>query len=298
MASLNIRPGTADDLLACTAVWRSTMDPPVAPPVVGHELYRHEAATGTLLVAELDGQVRGFGGTITRGQRWFLADLFVSPDVHGEGIGRRLLDALVERDQPGPIRATMASNDPRALTLYTQLGMTPRWPSFDLAVPADRLRPIAAEAQPAGTVATSVVAPEDLVELASLCSVSLATVDLEYWERTKSTTCFRVSLNGDEIGGGLVTWSTPAAVHDPTAVTIGPLFALRPQHMLATVTAVVNAVRSDVGERTLRCYVPGPNPTFRPLLDAGFRVQDFDLFCGSTADIVDPATMLPSHDLL
>lgn len=293
MVAVSIRLGDVNDLIACTEVWRSTVDDRLDPPTAGYPLYAHEARTGTLIVAEREGRICGFGGSVTRAGRWFLADLFVSPPLHGSGVGRRLVNALIDIDQPGPDRVTMASSDPRALTLYTQLGMTPRWPCFSLTGPA---APVEVLSRSASVVEEC--DPDALLRLADECGYPLHPDDLAYWLAETPAECLRIRSGGDAVAGGVVRWGTPFAISDPTAITLGPVFAARPTVMLDAMAVLLGCVTPRASGRTLRCYVPGPNAVLEPLLDAGFRIDDFDLFCSARPDGLDPALVLPSHDLL
>lgn len=293
MDSVSIRLGELSDVVACTEVWRSTVDRRLASVTEGYPLYAHEADTGTLVVAEHEGRICGFGGSVTRNGRWFLADLFVSPSLHGSGVGRQLLTALIDIDQPGTHRVTMASSDPRALTLYAQHGMAPRWPCFSLTAPSALV-----ESAESSRCVVEPCDPVALLLLADECGYPLHREDLEYWLTEVPAECVRVLAGGVTIAGGVVRWATPFAISDPTAITLGPVFASEPEVVLDAVIALVGHIVPQAQGRTLRCYVPGPNLALTPLLDAGFRIDDFDLFCSSRSDSIDPSKVLPSHDLL
>ncbi len=291
-----VRRATPDDLLACTDIWRSTVDDSLPPTTKPYGLYGHELDTGTLLVAEIDGRPVGFGASVTRGGRWFLADLFVSPQVHGRGVGGLLLDGLIEIDQPGPVRATMASTNLRALTLYTKLGMAPRWPC--LLVTAD---PAAIDLENFGGEGSTayLVDAAELLALASTAGYSLDAADISYWQREVEVDPLLVrDSDGTAIGGAVVRWSTPFSVSDPTAISVGPLFAVHADETRSVVAATLATIGKRSAGRTTRLFVPGPNPVLPLLLDAGGTIVDFDLFSASREDILDPLRVFPSHDLL
>jgi hypothetical protein len=44
--------------------------------------------------------------------------------------------------------------------------------------------------------------------------------------------------------------------------------------------------------------MPGPNPAVRPLLEAGFRIEERDTYMASEPDLVDPARLLPNPGML
>ncbi len=79
---------------------------------------------GRLLVAELGGEVVGFGGMIDLSAAAMVTDLFVAEDRHGHGVGRALLDGLLH-DRPK--RMTCSSAHPAAQRLYAAFGMQPCW---------------------------------------------------------------------------------------------------------------------------------------------------------------------------
>jgi len=54
--------------------------------------YLHENADG-VLVAELDGKILGWGARVPGSN--YIADLWIDPPYHGQGIGGRILDALM-----------------------------------------------------------------------------------------------------------------------------------------------------------------------------------------------------------
>src|SRR5207253_1503025 len=68
---------------------------PPSPPVdVFTTQQEHVLRTGVSHVAIRDGTITGFASAWSRGDDWFLASLFIAPDAQGQGLGRRLLDAV------------------------------------------------------------------------------------------------------------------------------------------------------------------------------------------------------------
>ena len=128
-----IRPATEADIESMEAVLRAHDDPPPgAPPFPDgayHRYLRHLLARGTVTVAMAGDAMIGFGASVDTGRAVHLADLFVLPDLMGEGIGRRIVESVYPPSTP---RTTFASDDPRAMHLYVGLGMTPLWPNFYL----------------------------------------------------------------------------------------------------------------------------------------------------------------------
>ena len=138
---LMIRPAADDDLQRLWEIRAATEAPdPLNPPPAGapSAVLGHLVRTATLLLAERDGQIVGFGGRADRSGVAFLTDLFVDPTLQSAAVGKTLLRELFQG--AGVKRFTLASTDARAVALYTRTGMTPRWPNFDLVADSARLR--------------------------------------------------------------------------------------------------------------------------------------------------------------
>lgn len=76
-------------------------------------------------VAEIGGTVVGYSQAIVRGDIWFLAQLFVQPEVHSLGIGQELLRRAHEYGVACGVRvfSVVASSSPVAQSLYMRHGM-------------------------------------------------------------------------------------------------------------------------------------------------------------------------------
>src|SRR5687768_11342970 len=119
-ADVRLRRALAADADAATAIahaakahwgypphWlaRWTRELTIAPDYVA----RHH-----MVVATVGETIVGFHALEQRGARWSLAHLWVAPEWHGRGIGRRLLEdalAAVARIQPGVLEV---ESDPHA----------------------------------------------------------------------------------------------------------------------------------------------------------------------------------------
>lgn len=321
-----VRRGDPDDLPTCTEVWLATIDPALVAPAPIYPLYRHQLDTGTLVVAERDGRIVGFGGTITRDSRWYLSDLFVDPRVHGAGIGRRLVDELVAIDQPGPQRVTLSSSDHRALSLYTRLGMVPRWPIFTLLA----RQPLLDGADTALTVEP--LDPEALSALATGWGHRVDRLDMGYWATVLGCDTVAVADRlGRPMAVAVVRHGNRFVLDAPHAHSVGPVVlapsppgsdpAANLQVGADVMTALVAWVRrpapagavpgpaappSQSGSEPpvqlepppVRAHVPGPHGALRPLLEAGFEITDFDLYSSTDPRIIDPLRVCLSGDLL
>ncbi|MEZ5410546.1 MAG: GNAT family N-acetyltransferase [Acidimicrobiales bacterium] len=292
--AFEVRRGQLGDLLACTAIWRSTSGEPSPAPTAPYFLYRHELETGTLVVAESDHGLIGFGASLPRSGRWFLADLFIDPATQSTGVGRRLLDALLAIDQPGPARATLASGDPRAVSLYTRLGMTPRFPVFYLTARSAGRFP----GPPQGWAVTE-VAGDRFSPLAAELGLRIDRLDVAYLAANLDVTWVDVvDRGGRTVASAAVRWGHPFVASDPRAVTVAPL-VLAPDAAPSDVAGVLLAWIEGQGRRPdgsgLRLFVPGPHPLLPVLLDAGFAIVDVDTLCASDAALAGPAALDPTR---
>jgi len=273
---ITIRAAAEQDLAGIYQVYYLAQGEGEARPETQPPLFadiRHECRSGVAVVAERDGRIEGFAALTIRGEVAFLSSLFVREGVRSQGLGRRLLDAVLPHD--GKILATVASADPRALSLYTQAGMRPRWPILLLRGTAT-----AAAALPVEGVRVEVADPDD-PELAlwdARCCGRPRPQDHTYWRREERAESLLFRRGQETIGYGIVRLGA-GTLEDPGACTIGPVGALLPDDAAACVLAAVRwaADRSAV----LRIDVPGPHHALAPLLAAGFRIVDQDTFCSS-----------------
>jgi GNAT superfamily N-acetyltransferase len=82
-------------------------------------------AAHTVTVAERDGVPVGFSGLCDAGTHWDLDHLWVLPEHHGHGLGRRLLDLMLEEvraRRPGALRIEA---EPFAVGFYEHCGARP-----------------------------------------------------------------------------------------------------------------------------------------------------------------------------
>lgn len=59
--------------------------------------------------------------------------------------------------------------------------------------------------------------------------------------------------------------------------------------------AVLAGLRPDDGQAVV--CLPGPHPAVRPLLAAGWRVAEFDLYMATEPGLLDPGRVVPSPAL-
>jgi len=258
-----VRPAQADDDAGIAGVARANAQPALesgADP----RYTAHLRERGTLLVAQVGGQVAGYGATVDIGGASLLADLFVDPARHGAGAGGALLGALWPVEQSVATRFTFASRDPRALSLYLRAGLVPWWPLLYLHGRPAVLPEVALDA--------ARVAPA----VAARAAARLTGVDRE------ADLAF---LAGDAADGGVVITRDGQVIAAGVA-SRGNLAHLACLDASAAAEAVVAALRAlDDGDVSV--CLPGPHPAVVRLLAAGFRIVDFDVHMATRPDVLD-----------
>jgi hypothetical protein len=274
-----IRPAQLRDLLQVYAVLyeNDVAGNPQPPPPRSVPPYLHHVLnTGTMYVAEQSGQVLAFTGLIQRGHVAFLTDLFVRPHVHSSHLGTALLRKVLPRD--APIRCTMSSTDPRAMSLYVRAGMQPQWPHFGL-----RAQTASLDALPPTGVEVREAQPDDpeLAQWDAAISGRPRPEELTFWVRKKKAVPLWFWRSGETVGYGYVRLSG-GTLWDPDAVTIGPIGARRAEHSAHCVLAAAEWARQRAS--VLRVSVPGPHPSLAPLLKAHFQIRFMETFMSSAAE--------------
>jgi GNAT superfamily N-acetyltransferase len=274
-----IRPALSSDLPACQRLLQANgLDGGETAPTPH---LRHVLAQGRVLVAEDGGATVGFAAAVDRGPRTFLTDCFVDPERLGQGVGRRLLDALLDRDR---LLDTFASDDPRALPLYARFGMRPLAPLLWLRVESDRVAPLPE------TVELEPVAPDDAELVALDADIVRAARPAEHalWSRGGAIPHV-VRRGGRAVSYAWIGPSTSASRRGIWEV--GPTGARSEDDAAAvTLAAVAQACRMGGGAAI---QMLGPHPALLPLFQASVRVVDRDTWMATTA-YLDPARYVPS----
>jgi predicted N-acetyltransferase YhbS len=117
------------------------------------------------VVAELDGKVVGSNFLDQRDPIAAVGPITVDPAVHGKGIGRRLMDAVIERGRasaaPG-IRLVQDAFNTASMSLYTSLG-------FDAREPLALMRGKVTAAASSSGVQARLLEEKDLPACGELC---------------------------------------------------------------------------------------------------------------------------------
>lgn len=248
----------------------------------------HLVRTATLLLAERDGRIVGFGGRADRSGVAFLTDLFVDPALQSSAVGKSLLRELFQGASAR--RFTLASTDARAVALYTRTGMSPRWPNFDLVADSARVR------LPKGQSVK--LRPTDPLDPAFLdwdfdVGRRRRPQDLAFFRDVQDASCFWIDAGADRVGYAVVRRDAVGGVRDDT-LTVGPIGG----RSAAAARAATLAAVAWAQERSarLKMTVPGPHPALRTLVDAGFRIEYIGTYCASASVRLNPSRYIASGE--
>lgn len=283
--SLNVRAADQSDLAAITSIAQATgqdEDWDETFPAYVRHLIRH----GSLLVAEHDGGVAGYGGTLRIGAgptaACMLTDLFVDPTAHGLGTGRALLAALLDGE---PRRMTFSSLHAHALPLYTSFGMDAWWPLLYLTGDVRLLR------MPEGW-SVAAADPERVGALEREWTGVDRTAEHAFWAAWPRGSGMVAYLDGRPMAAG--TAGGAASEYGICHLAIDARAASDDQARDA-VLAVLSWL-DPTGGRARAC-LPAPHPVTRSLLGTGWRIEEFDVHMASEPGLIDPRRAVPSPAL-
>lgn len=286
----SIRTATEDDLVPIYDVWLDADGVDERRP--GNlPLHAHELRTGTLLVAEHGADIVGFGAVVERDGVNVLADLFVRRRAQTQGIGRALLSSLFAV-HPGPARATMASTDRRARALYRAFDMQERFTNHYLSMTDGW------SASAPLTISPIAVADE-LAALDARFYGRRRRVDLDYWAGLGAVAAtFAPEGRPDPVGYALVCPHTPWHPNGD-ATRVGPIVA-RDRYCAVDVVHSALAFAETLPGRAplMRLTIASCHPALRTLVAGGFSSDEIDVFMSSRPELVDPARVTLTADLL
>ncbi len=277
-----IRPAALDDVPAIRSILvaHGNDGPIVIADVVGPYV-AHLIARGRTRVAIVDDEVVGFGAALDTGRSVHLADLFVHPDRLGQGIGKPLLASVLD----GAVqRTTFASEDPRALPLYVRAGMQPLWMSLYVQGASAALPPVPA------SVRTETATSDRLAAMEHDWTGHDRALEHAFWGTMPDVDAFVVRAGDTPVAFGYARarQAVPIRVLDRLVIHPGG------EPLGATLAALARAGRGG----PVHVCLLGPHPVLRPLLEAGFRVVDRDVFLSSDPAIVDPERLIPNPGML
>jgi len=97
-------------------------------------------AGGRVRVAVEDGTVAGFATTVPVGGGLELEDLFVEPERMRRGVGRRLIEDVLDTARAEGVERVWVTANPDAMAFYAAVGFRPDGTAPTLGGPAPRLR--------------------------------------------------------------------------------------------------------------------------------------------------------------
>jgi ribosomal protein S18 acetylase RimI-like enzyme len=288
---LVIRQAIADDVLRLWEIRAATEAPdPANPPPAGAPplTLGHLVRTATVLLAERNERIVGFGGRADRSGVAYLTDLFVDPGVQSSAVGKTLLRELFQG--AGARRFTLASSDARAVALYTRAGMTPRWPNFDLVVDTARLR-----LPHEGNVTLRPAEPSDpaFLDWDEDTGGRRRPQDLAFLRDEQDASFFWADGDAGPVGYA-AAWRDLVAGEPGDTLTIGPVGGRTAAAARGATLAAVAWAQPRA--RQLKISVPGPHPALRTLLDAGFLIDYIGTFCASPRVRLNPARYIASSE--
>ena len=294
---MSFRAARASDLASMYLVYYlsevgETEGVDTALPLTVPSVLRHVFETGTMYVAEQDGQILAFAGAITRGPVTFLTDLFVHPRTQSGGLGKTLLSHVLPQDQG--IRCTMSSTDPRAQALYVRLGMQPVFPHFNLLWQGHARQ----EQSPSDLkVVEGQAGDPAFLQWDAQVSGRTRPVDHAFWMRQQQSIPLWFRRQGVTVGYAYVRQVAETALTPQTWV-VGPLGVSEPEDATACVLAATSWARPRA--EMVRIDVPGPHPCLAPLLESGFHIIYVETFHSTaTTPFFDARCYIPSgSDLL
>ena len=243
---------------------------------------RHLLAHARLIVAEHRGTVAGFGATHQIGAGpaavTMLCDLFVDPGCHGLGLGRAMLGVLWHDGTP---RMTFSSLHAHALPLYARYGLDAWWPLLYLSGDVTALR------APAGWAVASAPAGEVAVLERQWTGID-RTADHQAWAARPGGQPVVAERDGQAAAAGTVG----GAGTEYGIIHLALVPACGDGGARDAVLAVLAGLDPPGGRA--RVCLPAPHPAARPLLAAGWRNDDLDLYMATEPGLLDPRRAVPS----
>jgi len=296
------RPMTVADIDATTYIRKAALDElarseghepePWTPRRYPHFEHLLRTDPDGSWIAELDGTAVGYAMGFTRGPIWFLAQLFVRPEVHAQGMGAMLLTRSMDAGQArdASVFSVVSSTSPLAQALYMRAGM------FATAVCYRMHGPLAALTTQPRTSARVVHADDRWAErLAALDRHAFGaerTLDHRLYLDASAWPEIEHLAFGIERDGALAAYG-----YVDEDGHIGPLAAFEPDD-LRPLLRIAGDWLSARGVESAYGFFPSNNPTMlAAVLSASWRIQHWT-FLKTTAPFGRFDCYLPSGGLL
>ena len=300
LSDLTIRPAKHDDL---PDLFRLTLDglgdDVLADRVTSsdhHPFHIHALNTGLIVVADTNLGVVGYATAIERRNTRVISQLFVDRNLRGAGIGAALFDTV--DSTPIESRGLLATDDPRAVSLYIRHGYKPAWPVYTLDVSLESAR----EHSGPGLNINDCNDIDRLVELDVDASGRERREDIAYWISTgaspvviwREEVAVGYAFVHDPLDGPLASW------HDDDApVIVGPAGCSETVNVTCAVSSLLERLGRTYRGRKLRLEIPGKHRALPSLFEAGARIVDIETaMFDQTPGFGDPTGYIPSGGLL
>lgn len=222
-----------------------------------------------LWVAEDSGQILGFAFSWVCGELWFLAELFVSPDQQGRGIGNELLQRTFEhaRKKGAATKAliTFAFNTV-SQALYIRHGLLPRTPIYFMKVPRDALAPPLADRLHNGELRCEPLRHTDS-DLQSLAQIDAAVLGISRGKHHKY-------LGNDSAMKGVLLYAggdCAGYAYVNADGHIGPM-AVAQRHCVGAAFRTVLDFAAASGAPHLSAFIPGTSDALPIAIENGMRI--------------------------
>lgn len=288
----DIRPVTDDELVPAAQVYQAaarslqdrirTMDPLASQAARERDLQAavhvlsalSHRRNGSVIVADVDGDLAGVGAIRIQERHAHVAFLFVLPGFQNQGLGRKLLDRLasVAADAGAGTISLIASRDPRAWQRYLRLGLRPGLPVLSLRA----ANPHISTDAPRTGLAMESLEPDVPGHLDRIDALDL---EIRGSRRRRDVECW---LRGGDSGALLVDHASgsPAGYaiigHEPDHIRIGPV-ASRTTERFPDVMAHALHIAGMLDGATRhpwRVDLSAANHVaIAPLLEAGFVIK-------------------------
>jgi GNAT superfamily N-acetyltransferase len=291
------RPARADDLERADELTVQSINdltkrhgfaPMAAPSRPLFQLFSLKDDPDGLWVAEEAGQILGFAFSWVCGGFWFLAQLFVSPDHQGRGIGNELIQRTFEQ-----ARKSGATN--RALItftfnivsqgLYMRHGLYPRFPIYFFSVARERLL-----GRPPGPQLRHAAIEGRASDWETLTRIDLGALGVS---REKH---HRYLIN-ENIARGVVLYDGDDCIgyaYLNADGHIGPLAVAQPD-ALGKAFATALSLAAAGGSSRVSAFLPGTcDAALRLAIEHGMRIT-FPMVMMSTQDMGDWSQYLPRN---
>ena len=240
-----------------------------------------------LWVAEDEGEMVGFAWSWVCGNLWFLAQLFISTERQGSGIGNELIkrtwDSAKAKGATNKALITFSFNTV-SQGLYLRHGMFPRFPIYFFSVAGDHLK-----ARPGNPQFRCVKLEETSLDLRLLAGIDAQALGVS---REKH---HRYLIN-DPSTEGILLYKGDACVGYAYIAEghIGPLAVAHNDHM-ATALRTALAIAADGGTSQVTAFVSGSSEAaLNVAVEAGMRIT-LPMVLMSSRDFGNWAQYLPRN---